>query len=219
MLHGWIFVGALWGFVDVAGGLVLRTSCGGGTFLMTGSLLTGLSYFFLAGSVGFSGRIRGVWLMLCIIVGMKVLSAPLMGVPVVHGAILNPVFAYGTQVGIFFALGLLMSGLSGRGPVAWAGIGAGCALAAAFVFPLVGHVTGMPACLHPGTSLPLSIVYSPLAAGVGAIAGPSGVAAGRAFAHATAGGDGCRIPFWVAADGAAVFMLAATLAVQVWVVP
>ena len=52
--------------------------------------------------------------------------------------------------------------------------GAGAALLAVALFPLAGYVTGSPACIHPASSIPVSIVTSPLAMAISAITVPAG---------------------------------------------
>jgi len=58
-------------------------------------------------------------------------------------------------------------------------LGAGAALMAVSMFPLVKYATGIPACVYPGTSVPLSIFFAPVAIVFSAFTVPAGFVAGE----------------------------------------
>jgi hypothetical protein len=58
-------------------------------------------------------------------------------------------------------------------------LGGMAALLAANLFPLVKYAAGIPACVFPGTSYPLSLYYAPLAVCLSFITVPLGIWAGK----------------------------------------
>ena len=52
------------------------------------------------------------------------------------------------------------------------------ALLAVNLFPLVKYVTGVPACVYPGTGYPLSLYYAPLAVFLSFVTVPLGILVG-----------------------------------------
>ncbi|MEX0981520.1 MAG: hypothetical protein WD577_10165 [Bacteroidales bacterium] len=51
------------------------------------------------------------------------------------------------------------------------------------LFPLVKFATGVPACVHPGTTIPLAIYFGPVAMAVSAITVPLGLYTGDWFSR------------------------------------
>jgi hypothetical protein len=96
----------------------------------------------------------------------------------------------GAAILLFAVLGrTAQSGLRGR-----ILLGAAAAGLSAMAFPLVKLATGIPACVVPGTSVPLSIAFAPLAMAAGALAVPLAFAfIRRAEGWAWDGRTGLRI--------------------------
>ena len=61
-------------------------------------------------------------------------------------------------------------------------LGAGSALLAVALFPLVKFATGVPACVYPNSMIPLSIFFAPVAIVFSAFTVPLGFLAGERIA-------------------------------------
>jgi len=164
-------IGALWGLAEAGVGYGLRGVCNNE---MSGSIMTGLAFFFIASGAGFSRRPSGFLLILAVVLVLKIVDAALLQLPILHGAIANPMFAFCVEVFAFALILLLAADLYKAGWLRRSLSGAMVALAAANLFPLVGHVTGIPACVMPGTAYPASLYYAPLAVGIALISTPVG---------------------------------------------
>jgi hypothetical protein len=163
-------LGGLWGLSEAALGMYLRQCAS----TVSGSLMTGGALFFLAAAWTVSPRLQTIAGMVVLASLFKLFDALLLGLPVLHGAIANPIFAIVTEGAAFFLFVSIIRGDTqsrgfGRGLV-----GGLTALLAVNVFPLVGFATGIAACKVPGTSLPLSLYYSPIAIGLSALTVPAG---------------------------------------------
>jgi hypothetical protein len=120
-----------------------------------------------------------VALLVGIAVLFKMFDAALLGLPVGSGAVANPAFAFVLEGAGFLAAAALVGRSRGegtRGRVLTGGAGALFAVAA---FPLVGAVTGSPACLAAGTTIPLAWYYGPAAIALSMITVPLGMAYGE----------------------------------------
>ncbi|GEM_PF-432743 len=180
--------GSLWGLAECTAGIFLRGTC---SRLYTGSILTGLSFFYMAGALGLAGgggtlaRGRAFTLMLMPLIAalFRVYAGLLMGQKIISGAVANPVYAFITEGLVFCAL-VAFAGrerLSRLVPAAMGGIAS--AVAAAVIFVPVVVFTTIPACVLPGTRLPLSIFGMPVAAALGAVALPAGLQLGAWMRH------------------------------------
>lgn len=154
-----VLLGAVWGLSEAALGMWLK-SCASS---VSGSAMTGFALFFIAASWLLSRRATGVILLVAVASLFKLLDAFLLSLPVLHGAVANPIFAFVLEGGAFLVCVALfkkafLSKRLGQGL-----LGGASALGAVGLFPLVKFVTGIPACVVPGTSIPLSIYYAPLA--------------------------------------------------------
>lgn len=165
-----LLFGAVWGLSEALLGMWLR-SCASS---VSGSLMTGVALFFMASTWALTQSRVGL-IGLVVLAGLlKMFDALLLSLPLRHGAVANPIFAFVTEGAAFLilitlgknALAQKKSGQALRGGLA--------ALGAVALFPLVKFVTGIPACVVPGKTIPLSLYYAPLAVGLSLITVPLG---------------------------------------------
>ncbi len=169
-----ITLGSIWGFAEVLMGAGLR-SC---AHLVSGSLMTGAALFFLA-TTWVVTRNHLVLILIVLIASLfKLFDAVLLSLPVMHGAIGNPIFAFWLEGFAFIALILVFRNIKWKKTSTKSMLGGGSALIAVGMFPLVIHATGIPACVYPGSAVPLSILFSPVAIAFSAITVPIGFWAG-----------------------------------------
>jgi hypothetical protein len=140
--------------------------------------MTGAALFFLAAAWAVSPRLQSIAGMVVLASSFKLFDALLLGLPVRHGAVANPIFAIVMEGAAFLLImsvirGNLASKAAGRGVA-----GGLTALLAVNVFPLVGFATGIAACKVPGTAVPLSLYYAPIAIAVSMLTVPAGFWAG-----------------------------------------
>jgi hypothetical protein len=175
-----IVLGSVWGLSEAALGMGLR-SCAA---FVSGSVMTGVALFFLATGLVISRRVIGVFLMVLIASGFKIFDAVLLSLPLKHGAIGNPIFAFFMEAMAFVILVSIIRETVFRKPAGQVLLGGLSAVLAANLFPLVKYATGVPACVAPGTGYPLSLYYVHFAVLVSVIAVPMGFWVGarmRAF--------------------------------------
>ncbi|MDH4196331.1 MAG: hypothetical protein OEW05_02885 [Candidatus Aminicenantes bacterium] len=171
-------LGAVWGVAEAGLGMGLRQCAA----QISGALMTGVALFFLAAGRRLVRRATAVVVMVGTAAVFKLFDALLLGLPVRHGAIANPIFAFVVEGAAFLAvIALFRKELAekhaGRGL-----LGGLTALIAVNVFPLVKFATGIPACVVPGTAYPLSLYYAPIAIGVSLFTVPLGWLAGERLA-------------------------------------
>jgi hypothetical protein len=150
-----VILGSVWGLSEAALGMGLRTCAA----FVSGSIMTGVALFFMAASWVVSRRILGVFLMVVIASFFKMFDALLLSLPLRHGAIGNPIFAFFMEAIAFIILVYVVSEKLYRKPVGQAVLGGMAAVLAVNLFPLVKYATGVPACVAPGTGYPLSLYY------------------------------------------------------------
>lgn len=178
-----LIVGSVWGVVEASAGVALRGSC---ARLLSGSILLGTMMFFLATTYSYA---REKWLILVlpfIAMLFKLYSALLLRLPVLSGAIINPIYAFYTET-LAFVIMLML--LNPRLLEKWWGqaiLGGISALVAANMFPAVGVFTGIPACVLPGTKFPLSLWGAPVAIVISSLTVPAGFALGVLIKQAEA---------------------------------
>lgn len=170
-----LLLGAVWGLAEAGLGLGLK-SC---ARFASGSIMTSVALFFLAAAWSRTGWTAGLPIVVIVAGLFKLFDARLLSLPIRDGAVANPLFAFaveGLAFLLIFALAPLVwkSKLLGRSL-----LGGGAALGAVAVFPLVKFCTGIPACVLPGTTMPLAWYYGPLAVGLSLLTVPLGVWAGR----------------------------------------
>jgi hypothetical protein len=170
-------LGSVWGLSEAALGMSLRQCAS----TVSGSMMTGAALFFLAAAWAVAPRFRVVAGMVVLAVAFKLFDAALLGLPVRHGAVANPIFAIVMEGAAF----LLLIAVVNRALAAKAlgqGLSGGlAALVAVNLFPLVKFATGIPACVVPGTGYPLALYYAPLAVVISALTVPVGFLAGAAL--------------------------------------
>ena len=174
-----VAIGSVWGLCEAGLGMYLRGMC---ARTITGSVMTGFAIFFLSMGLAYGKRFWVPALLLMVALVFKLLDASLLHLPILHGAISNPMFAFIMEAAaLMFLFQVLSSGLKkslhGR-----AVLGGLSALLAVNLFPLVGYVTGIPACVVAGTGYPLSLYYAPIAVLLSAVACPLGMEAGEKLA-------------------------------------
>ena len=145
-------------------------------------MMTGFAIFFLSMGLAYRKRFWAPAILLLVTLVFKLIDASLLHLPILHGAISNPMFAFITEAAaLMFLFQVLSSGLKtslhGR-----AVLGGLSALLAVNLFPLVGYATGIPACVVAGTSYPLSLYYAPIAVLLSAVTCPLGMEAGEKLA-------------------------------------
>jgi len=169
-----IMLGSVWGLSEAALGMGLR-SCAA---QVSGSIMTGVALFFMAAGWAVSRRISGVVLMVLIASLFKMFDALLLSLPIKHGAIGNPIFAFFMEAIVFVLLVSVIKAKMTQKPAGQALLGGMAAALAANLFPLVKYATGVPACVVPGTGYPLSLYYIHLAVLTSFVSIPLGFLAG-----------------------------------------
>jgi len=154
-----VILGSVWGLSEVALGMGLRACASS----VSGSLMTGVALFFI--TVGWVATRRMFVPLLIVLIAsfFKLFDALILSLPIIHGAIGNPIFAFWME-GLAFIV--LIAVISRRGFAKRSSrmlLGGGSALIAVSLFPLVKFATTVPACVHPGTAVPLSIMFAPVA--------------------------------------------------------
>lgn len=169
-----VILGAVWGLSEAALGMGLR-SCAS---FVSGSIMTGAALFFIATSWVVSRRILGVALLIVVACLFKMFDAFLLSLPVLHGAVANPIFAFIMEGAAFLVLITLINKKLKQKKAGQAILGGLTALLAVNLFPLVKYATGIPACVFPGTGYPLSLYYAPLAVSLSLVTVPLGFLVG-----------------------------------------
>lgn len=170
-----VALGAVWGLSETALGIGLRKCAS----LMSGSLMTGVALFFIAASWVITRRILAVALLIVTATLFKMFDAILLSLPLQHGAIANPIFAFFMEGAAFLFYVMIIKGTLGQKKSGQALLGGACALVAVSLFPLVKFVTGIPACVFPGKAIPLSIYFAPVAVAISTLTVPLGFWAGE----------------------------------------
>lgn len=165
-----LVIGSIWGLSEFVLGLKL----GKCALLFSGAIMTGLAFLWLSIAYSLTRSLLTLLPILLIASLFKMSDAIFLPVSLTHGSIMNPLFAFLTiSIGFIIILGLFRKGFYSKLGIRIAS-GAGSALLAVALFPLAGFVTGSPACVHAATSLPVSIVTSPLAMAISMITVPLG---------------------------------------------
>jgi hypothetical protein len=177
-----LVLGGLWGLSEAALGMYLRTCAS----TISGSLMTGAALFFLAAAWAVSPRLKTAAAMVGVAAGFKLVDALLLGLPVLHGAIGNPIFAIVMEGAAFALLASVISRSLAAKPLGQGLTGGLSALAAVNLFPLVKYATGVAPCVA-GTAYPLALYYAPIAVGLSFLTVPLGARAGAFLASFEAG--------------------------------
>lgn len=169
-----VILGAVWGLSEAALGMGLR-SCAS---LFSGSIMTGVALFFIASSWFLTQNIIYVALLIILTSLIKMFDAFLLSLPLQHGAVANPIFAFFMEGAAFLILIYIFNEKLKQKGGGQAILGGMAALLAVNLFPLVKYVTGIHACVVSGTAYPLSLYYAPLAVLISSATVPLGAWAG-----------------------------------------
>ena len=169
--------GSVWGLTEFAFGLGLQKCAA----LYTGAILTGLAFFWISFTWSVTRSILSVLMIMAIAMAFKMLDALLLPVAWNHGSIMNPMFAFSTQMAGFVILISLFGRRFRNGFLIRILVGAGAAAIAVALFPLVRFATGIPACLYATTSIPLVYHTAPVAIGIAMITVPLGYLAAGSY--------------------------------------
>lgn len=169
-----IILGAVWDFSEAALGMGLR-SCAS---FFSGAIMTGVAFFFIASSWYLTRNILCIALLVGLTSLFKMFDALLLSLPIQHGAVANPIFAFFMEAIAFLVLISIFKEKLKQKIGGQALLGGMAALLTVNLFPLVKYVTGIPACVFPGTGYPLSLYYAPLAVSLSLITIPLGALAG-----------------------------------------
>lgn len=172
---GFIFaLGAVWGLSEAALGMGLRTCASA----MSGSIMTGVALFFIAAGWMICRKWWGVALLVITASLFKLFDALLLSLPVLHGAVANPIFAFFMEGAAFLIIVSLVKEKFSQNTRSQALAGGLSALVAVNLFPLVKFATGIPACVAAGTGYPLSLYYAYVAVALSFVTVPLGILAG-----------------------------------------
>jgi hypothetical protein len=170
-----VILGAVWGLSEAALGMGLR-SCASA---MSGSIMTGVALFFIAACWAISQSWRGVALLVIIASLFKLFDALLLSLPVLHGAVANPIFAFIMEGVAFLIIVSFVKDKLSKKTTSQALTGGLSALVAVNLFPLVKFATGIPACVAAGTGYPLSLYYAYIAVALSLVTVPLGIIVGE----------------------------------------
>ncbi len=206
-----IAIGSAWGLSEAVVRLSTRAVCPAG---MIGSALTGAALLFFFFGRGAGLKPFSLILTALAAAALKVGTSLAVGVPLLHGAIWNPVFAYSLEMAAFLLVMATAGGWAGQSLLRTAFTGGSAALVAALAFPLSGAVTGFPVCTMPGSNLPVSWAYAPVAVVLAMAASPLGLMAGNALRRGWEYGPerGSRRPLAIHAAAVAAGLLTLLLA-------
>jgi hypothetical protein len=170
-----VMLGAVWGLSEAALGMGLR-SCAS---VVSGSVMTGVALFFIAACWAVSQSASGIILLVVIASLFKMFDALLLSLPILHGAVANPIFAFFMEGIAFIVIISLVKGTLLKKTAGQAAAGGLAALTAVNLFPLVKYATGIPACVVAGTGYPLSLYYAYVAVAFSLATVPFGLWAGE----------------------------------------
>jgi hypothetical protein len=202
-----VALGSVWGLSEAGLGLALETCAKA----ISGSVMTGIALFFISAAWARTKRVAGPALVTAIALAFKLLDAVWLGLPVKHGAVANPMFAFVTEAAAFVIIAPLIAETWRSRPSGRAALGGLSALAAVNVFPLAGFVTGVPACVM-SSGIPQSLAYAHIAVAVAALTVPLGFLAAakiEAYEGRLAAAPNAGTLRWLAPAAAAVLCLAA----------
>ncbi len=172
---GFIFLlGAVWGLSETALGLGIK-SC---AHMLSGSIMTGVAFFFMAACWSLTRNSLSVFLIIIITSLFKMFDALLLSLPILHKAVANPVFTFFAEGMAFIIIIAVFNKELEQKKGGQAVMGGLAALLAVNLFPLVRFVTGIPACTFPHTVYPLSLYYAPVAIFLSSLTIPLGYSLG-----------------------------------------
>ena len=146
---------------------------------ISGSVMTGMALLFITAAWVATRNFYIPVLVVLMACLFKLLDAALLSLPIMHGAIGNPIFAFLLEGFAFLMLLAVFRRQTWQKFSSRIYLGAGAALISVAMFPLVKFATGVPACVYPGTSVPLSIFFAPIAILFSGFTVPVGFIAGE----------------------------------------
>lgn len=177
-----LILGSVWGLSEAALGFGLHRCAA----LVSGSIMTGVALFFVAAGWAATRRFYVPIIIVIVACLLKLFDALLLNLPVIHGAVANPIFAFLMEGLAIIALIAIVTDKRLTKRYSRVLLGAGSAMIAVCLFPLVKYATGIPACVFAGTSIPLSIFFAPVAMAISAITVPLAFPAGEKIRSAAA---------------------------------
>ena len=85
-----VICGSVWGLSEAALGLALETCAK----IVSGSIMTGVALFFISAAWTRTKRAAGPAVVVGFALAFKLLDALLLGLPLKHGAVANPMYAF-----------------------------------------------------------------------------------------------------------------------------
>jgi len=173
--------------------------------------MTGVALLFIATAWVLTRRAAGVFLLVALVTIMKLFDALLLSLPVKHGAVANPIFAFWVEALAFlFFIAIIKESLAQKRQ-GQAVLGGAAALLAVNLFPLAKFATGIPACVYKATGYPLSLYFAPIAVGLSLIMVPAGFWLGERIAASEGAHEafvrGKAFRYWVSPLTLAVSLL------------
>ncbi|MFB3896233.1 MAG: hypothetical protein ACE14V_08020 [bacterium] len=171
-----IALGSIWGLMETGMGAYLKGVC---AYMTTGSIMTAVALGFFATSFAYSRKIWSLAFVFIIAALFKSIDAYLLHIPIMSGAIANPIFGFFTEgLAFLFIFAILSGSLKSKryGQSIWGGT---AALVAINLFPLVKFATGIPACVYPNTQYPTALYFAPIAIGLSLLTCPIGIIVGE----------------------------------------
>jgi hypothetical protein len=206
-------LGAVWGLSEAALGIGLR-SCASA---MSGSIMTGVALFFIAACWVICQRWWGIALLVVTASLFKLFDALLLSLPVLHGAVANPIFAFVMEGAAFLIIVSLVKEMLSKKTTSQALTGGLSALVAVNIFPLVKYATGIPACVVAGTGYPLSLYYAYIAVAISCVTVPLGILVGakiESLERGLAEKTGARKFQFIASPATVIFCLVIILLIR-----
>ena len=162
----------MWGITEFFMGTLLKNLYPGN---ITGSVLIGLSFFFLSATYYLNERISSLIIILIISTLFKLSGTILIGKSLASPFFINPVLSMLLSVCLFIILQRLI--LKDKKTTGINSFFAGAILAAvtALLFPLLNYISGYPLCFKSNTNIPLSVWYIHISTFIGFFAYPAGV--------------------------------------------
>jgi hypothetical protein len=170
-----VILGSVWGLSEVILGAGIQACA----HTVSGSVMTGVALLFIAAAWVATKNFHIPVMVVLIACLFKLFDAVLLSLPVLHGAIGNPIFAFLLEGFAILLLIAIFRKQHWQKRSSRALLGAGAALIAVAMFPLVKFATGVPACVYPGTAVPLSIFFGPIAILFSAFTVPVGFVVGE----------------------------------------
>ncbi len=167
-----ITIGSLWGITEFFMGTLLKNLYPGN---ITGSVLIGLSFFFLTAAYYLNEHFSSLFIILIICTLFKLTGTILIGKSVVDPFFINPVLSMLLTVFLFVIYHRLI--LKDKKATGINSFFAGAILAAviALLLPLLNYISGYPLCFKGNTNIPLSVWYIHISSFIGFFAYPAGV--------------------------------------------